>query len=164
LTAAEAGVERMSSTDSQGSDNRLAIVLRGELPSRADLLKRLGVPATHERRRGERVEPGRMQGFDIWVLNLVEWEDFPGWDDARNGEQLFSSAVAWLEKLKSGLAGLDRTTLDAELLFVTMRRNPAEGRFHLPAALLAAAANAGLRLTLSVIPPQAGPQLERDRF
>ncbi|MBD1841954.1 DUF4279 domain-containing protein [Cyanobacteria bacterium FACHB-63] len=102
------------------------------------------IEPTRTLRRGDRVSKRRVQPIDLWLLNLAE---------IRDGELLdhgLQEAAMQLKQLAPAIATLDRSNCRAELYISTIREED-QGGFSLPAELIAAAADAGLSIEVSIL-------------
>jgi len=124
---------------------KLSLRLAGSLPSSEDLKQILGTLPMLERRCGEAISPERVQPFDLWMLNLAE---FDGDDEIQVIEQAMQTAAQILRPMALSLAGLDRDRCSADLYITTVQEEE-QVRLFLSTELVAAAAAARLAVQFS---------------
>lgn len=108
-------------------------------------------------RQGDRRRAGRIQQFNVLVIELAAWDrggivvgDPQGSQWQQDQEALMVSSGTTLRRLAPTLTALDHTCCEAELYISTIREE-AQGGFSLPAMLVSAAASAHLALALSIL-------------
>ena len=124
---------------------KLSLRLAGSLPPSEDLKQMLGTLPTLERRCGEAISPRRIQPFDIWILNLTEFE---GDDEIQAIEQAMQTAAQILQPMAPSLAELNRDRCSADLYITTVQESE-QVQLFLSAELVVAAAAAGLAVQFS---------------
>jgi hypothetical protein len=127
------------------SSNSLSIRLLGQLPTRGELDRWLGTAPSEYVAQGTPLgrRRRRVQAFDLWLLDLAEW-------DGENADpELMQSVAMRLAQLAPALAGLDRTSMEAQLL-IGVTQFEEWGGCKLPEAILSAAAAAKLSLLIMV--------------
>ena len=129
------------------SRTSMSFRLSGDLPPTEEVTRLLGVTPTRQRRKGEPSHLGRLQPFDVWILDLIarsEWEDGPPFPEAT------ARAVDILRRLTPGLAQLDRRVVNAEL-WISTTREGVMGGFGIPGEIVAATGAAQLQISVSVL-------------
>jgi hypothetical protein len=129
------------------SKNSMSLRITGDLPSADELAQRLGLATNSFVRRGTKAFGGTwVVPADCWTAILIEeWSGEVDEDVSTAMQQ----ATASLERIAPLLIGLARAGCHSELYIISIRYEE-DGGFELPAALVAAAAKAGLKLAVSI--------------
>ena len=130
------------------SRTNMALRLVGDLPPTEEVTRLLGIAPTFQRRKGEPIHRGRQkQPADVWSLELIHRSE---WADGLPLPEAATRAAETVRRLTPGLAQLDRSVINAELWISTLREE-AMGGFGIPVELVAAAGEAWLEISVSVL-------------
>lgn len=130
------------------NDTKLLVRLIGELPPSEYISKLLGEKPNAERRRGM---PSRIRGLvlenDVWTVTLIERDE---WTEPAPEQAALDQAIDRLRRMAPALASLDRRGFKTEL-YVSTLQDEDQGRFEIPAAIIALAGQARLDLVVSIL-------------